>query len=83
MAEWKVYILKCADGSFYTGITTDIDRRIKEHNQAKASKYTRGRLPVELFRKTSQNLSQSHALSLEYKIKSLSKKDKENIKNIL
>ena len=43
-----VYILKCADGTFYTGWTNDIDLRIKAHNEGKGAKYTRGRTPVEL-----------------------------------
>jgi putative endonuclease len=44
---WFVYILKCADGTFYTGVTTDIERRLKEHNDSKlGAKYTRVRRPV-------------------------------------
>lgn len=42
------YIVKCADGTFYTGWTTDVDRRMKCHNDGKGAKYTRPRLPVEL-----------------------------------
>lgn len=42
------YIVKCADGTFYTGWTTDVDRRVKCHNDGKGAKYTRPRLPVEL-----------------------------------
>jgi len=45
---WYVYILECADGSLYTGSTTDIDRRVKEHNAKKGGGCTRGRLPVKL-----------------------------------
>jgi putative endonuclease len=47
-ADWQVYILKCADGSLYTGITTDIEQRLTAHNAGKGAKYTRGRLPVKL-----------------------------------
>jgi putative endonuclease len=43
-----VYILRCADGSLYTGWTTDLDRRLQTHQAGKASRYTRSRLPVEL-----------------------------------
>ena len=43
-----VYILKCADNTLYTGWTVDIEKRLKAHNAGKASKYTRGRLPVQL-----------------------------------
>ena len=45
---WQVYILKCGDGSLYTGITNDMALRLQNHNAGKASKYTRSRLPVEL-----------------------------------
>lgn len=45
---WTVYILQCADGTLYTGITTDLDRRITEHNNGTGAKYTRTRLPLKL-----------------------------------
>ena len=48
---WYVYILRCADGLIYTGSTTDIDRRVKEHNAKKGGGCTRGRLPVKLVHK--------------------------------
>ncbi len=48
---WYVYILRCADGILYTGSTTDIDRRVKEHNRKKGGGCTRGRLPVKLVHK--------------------------------
>ena len=49
MSKWYVYIVECADGSLYTGITTDVERRILEHNYSfKAAKYTRSRRPVKL-----------------------------------
>lgn len=55
-STWFVYILKCADGTFYTGVTTDLERRLKEHNDSKlGAKYTRVRRPVSLV------LSESHA----------------------
>lgn len=43
-----MYVLECADGSLYTGYTTDLDRRLKTHNAGKGAKYTRNRLPVKL-----------------------------------
>jgi putative endonuclease len=46
--RWFCYVLACADGTFYTGITTSLDRRLSMHNRGRASKYTRGRLPVRL-----------------------------------
>lgn len=50
MTGWTVYILQCADGSLYTGITTNLERRLDEHNTGKrpAAAYTRSRLPVRL-----------------------------------
>lgn len=50
MAPWQVYILECADGSLYTGIATDLERRLRQHNgiQAGGPRYTRGRRPVRL-----------------------------------
>ena len=45
---YYVYILQCADESLYTGITTDLEKRVKVHNDGKGAKYTRGRRPVEL-----------------------------------
>src|SRR5256884_4402870 len=46
--HWFCYVLECADGTFYTGITNSIDRRLSMHNRGRASRYTRGRLPVRL-----------------------------------
>jgi putative endonuclease len=45
---WYLYILRCADGTLYIGISTDLTKRLKTHNQGKASRYTRMRLPVEM-----------------------------------
>lgn len=45
---WSVYIVRCADGTLYTGISNDVDRRVDLHNQGKGARYTRGRLPVTL-----------------------------------
>ncbi|MCS6845771.1 MAG: GIY-YIG nuclease family protein [Caldilineales bacterium] len=47
-ATFYVYILRCADGSLYTGWTTDLDRRVAEHNAGRGAAYTRGRRPVAL-----------------------------------
>ncbi len=46
--KWSLYILKCCDGSFYTGITNNLERRFKMHQTGKASRYTRARGPVEI-----------------------------------
>ena len=48
MSSWLVYILRCGDGTLYTGVTTDLERRLDSHNRGVASKYTRSRLPVKL-----------------------------------
>jgi len=71
-----VYILRCRDGSLYTGITTDVPRRLQQHQTGQASKYTRARLPVSLSW-TRQVRSWSQALKEEYRIKTLSRDQKE------
>ena len=76
---WKVYIVRCSDSSLYTGVSTDIPERIYQHNNTKkAAKYTRARRPVELVW-SSVFLEKSSALKLEYRIKKLSKKNKESL----
>jgi len=78
---WIVYIVECSDNTYYTGITTDIDRRIIEHNTSpKWAKYTRWRRPVELIY-TSNFENKSDASKEECRIKKLSKKDKEEMIN--
>lgn len=73
-----VYVLECADGTFYTGYTTDVDRRVDEHEDGEAAKYTRGRTPVELVH-VERFDSRSTALSREHEIKRLSRTDKERL----
>jgi putative endonuclease len=67
---WRVYILCCADGTLYTGVTNFIERRLEAHNGGTASKYTRSRRPVTLMAATGA-MSRSEALRLERKIKKL------------
>jgi len=76
---WFVYILQCSDSTFYTGITTDLDRRVHEHNESsKGAKYTRGRRPVCLV--YSCNFpDKSAAASEEYRIRILSRKAKRQL----
>ena len=69
MIKWFVYILKCKDNSLYTGITTNIYRRLNEHNFGKGAKSLRGKLPVKLVYKEEYN-SQSQARKREEAIKS-------------
>lgn len=73
--EWYVYILKCSDGTLYTGITNNLEKRIKQHNEGKGAKYTMGRGPVALVKYFTQ-LTKGDALKLEYRIKQLSKEEK-------
>jgi len=72
------YVLRCSDGSFYTGYTTDVQRRIEEHNSGDGAKYTRGRTPVELIHFEEFD-SKSAAMSREYEIKQLSRAAKESL----
>lgn len=78
MSGWLVYILKCSDGTFYTGITNDLHKRLATHNVGKGAKYTRSRLPVELvwFDKFD---TKNQALKKEAAIKKLSREQKEKI----
>jgi putative endonuclease len=73
-----VYIVECSDGSLYTGYTTDVERRVAEHNAGTGAKYTRGRTPVEL-RHTETFDSKGAALSREHEIKGLSRSRKEQL----
>ncbi len=70
-----VYILRCADDTLYTGYTTDIERRLQEHNQEYGAKYTRGRTPVELVH-TETYESRSTAMKREAEIKTMRRTDK-------
>jgi putative endonuclease len=71
-----VYVLSCADGTYYTGYTTDVDRRVAEHDAGEGAKYTRGRTPVELVHVEDYE-SRSAAMSREAEIKRLSRAEKE------
>lgn len=80
--EWLVYILKCGDGSYYTGITNDLARRLKAHKAGTASKYTRSRLPVKVVcREMLPNKGQ--ALRREMEIKKLTRAQKTLLINTL
>ena len=72
---FHVYVLKCKDGSLYTGYTDDLKKRLKLHNDGKASKYTRSRLPVEIIAKWVFD-TKSEAVKHEASFKSLSRKAK-------
>ena len=75
---WFVYILECADGTLYTGMTNDIERRLDQHNAGTAARYTRARTPVKLvYQEESEN--RSTALKREYAIKQLTRKQKDQL----
>lgn len=72
------YILKCSDGTFYTGWTNNLEKRLKAHNEGRGARYTKIRRPVvlayyEVFR------SREEAMRREYEIKQLTRKEKENL----
>ena len=71
-----VYVLECADGTYYTGYTTDVDRRVAEHDAGEGAKYTRGRTPVELVH-AEEFQTRSAAMRREAEIKRLSRAAKE------
>ena len=73
--QWCVYILRCSDGTLYTGITNDLPKRLESHNAGTGAKYTRSRGPVQLaYREEVPDKSQ--ALRRELEIKGLSRKEK-------
>ncbi len=78
MSTHWVYVLRCADGTYYTGYATDVERRVAEHDAGEGAKYTRGRTPVELVH-TEAHPSRSDALAREHEIKSLSRAGKERL----
>lgn len=76
MKPWFVYVVSCSDDTLYTGITTDVSRRVKEHNESKrGAKYTRSRRPVMLIW-WAQFESRSIALKEECKFKKLNRSQK-------
>ena len=75
---WKLYILRCGDGSLYTGITTDVEARLAAHCSGKGAKYTRGRSPLELIY-SEECGSHSDALKREWTVKSLPREEKERL----
>jgi len=72
---WFVYMLRCSNGCLYTGITTDVQRRLKVHNSGKGSAYVRAHRPAKLVAFTAAD-SRSAASRLEYSVKSLSRAQK-------
>lgn len=75
MKKWVVYLLRCADGTFYCGVTNDLKKRLAAHNAGKGAKYTRARLPARVAAK-SRPLTKSAAHRKEHFIKSLPRTEK-------
>ena len=72
---WTVYVLRCRTGQLYTGCTTDLERRVREHNSGAGSRFTRSRLPVTLVYKEELE-SKSEALRRELAIKAMKRSEK-------
>ena len=77
--EWSVYVLRCADGSYYTGITNNLARRLLAHRAGTASKYTRGRRPIQLACALGSWSTRSAALKLEARIKAMTRLQKRDL----
>jgi putative endonuclease len=75
---WVLYILECCDGSFYTGVTPDIDNRLRKHQEGTASRYTRTRRPVALVYQEACG-TRARSLVRECEVKSLSRRRKEEL----
>lgn len=75
-AVWFIYVVRCRDNSLYCGITKNLKKRVKQHNDGTGAKYTRSRRPVKLVWVTHRTLK-SDAMRLEHKFKSLTKAQKE------
>lgn len=73
-----VYVLRCGDDTFYTGYTTDVERRVREHAAGEGARYTRGRTPLELVHVESFP-SRSAAMSREYELKQRTRARKEDV----
>lgn len=78
MKYWYVYIAECNDGSYYTGITTDVSRRLEEHNTGRGAKYTRARRPINIL-ECKQFNNRSEASKEESRIKKLSRFEKSSL----
>ena len=77
-AEWTVYLARCGDDTLYCGITTDVRRRVREHNRGCGARYTRTRTPVELVYAESHP-DRASASRREYEIKQMSRQEKDEL----
>lgn len=76
--SWYTYILRCRDGTFYTGISNNVEARLQQHNSGKGAVYTRGRRPVKLIY-SETFVDHSQAAKREYALKQLTRKQKLNL----
>ena len=76
--SWFVYMLRCGDGTLYTGITDDVEKRLAAHRAGRGAKYTRGRGPLELVY-TERQSDKPAALRREHEIKQLTRQEKLNL----
>ena len=76
--KWYLYLLRCGDGTLYTGITTDVEGRLVQHRSGKGAKYTRGRGPLEVVY-TEECEDHSAALKRELAVKALPREEKERM----
>lgn len=77
---WRVYVIRCADNTFYIGASSDVDRRFEAHQSGRGARYTRGRGPLALWW-VSEPLSKRDALRVEYRMKRLSHQAKEALRH--
>ena len=75
---WHLYILRCADDTLYTGITTDVEKRLEQHRSGKGAKYTRARRPVRLVY-FEEFASKEEAMRREWRLKQMSRARKEQL----
>lgn len=78
MAWWYVYMVRCEDGSLYTGATNDLEKRVTAHNTGRGARYTRSRLPVALVY-SRRVRDRSRALSVEARLKQLTRAQKQGL----
>lgn len=78
MSFWTIYILKCSDDSYYTGITNNLVKRVTDHENGQGAKYTKGRGPFRLVY-TEECSDRSMASKREYEVKKLTRREKEQL----
>ena len=80
--DWTVYILRCGDGSLYTGIAKDVEARLKQHCEGRGAAYTRSRLPVTLLYQEN-GFNRSEALIREAQIKAMPRSSKQSLISVV